>query len=117
VRYEHLYVGAATLAISDIRIFGNGGGALPGTPAQLTVVRDTDTRNAHITWTPVHGAVGYNIRWGIARDKLYQTYQRFDDDGSALELRALTIGQHYYFAIESFNENGVSTLSQAVRIE
>jgi xylan 1,4-beta-xylosidase len=117
VRYEHLYVGAATLAISDIRIFGNGGGAPPSTPTAFTVKRDTDARNAHITWNPVSGTVGYNIRWGIAPDKLYQTYQRFADEGSALELRALTIGQHYWLAIESFSENGISPLSKVVRIE
>jgi hypothetical protein len=32
-------------------------------------------------------------------------------------LRALTIGQHYWFAIESFDETGVSKLGEAVRIE
>jgi xylan 1,4-beta-xylosidase len=117
VRYEHLYVGAATLAISDIRVFGKGGGAPPPSPAQLTVVRDADSRNAHIAWQPARDVVGYNVRWGLAPDKLYQTYQRFADEGSTLELRALTIGQHYYFAIESFDENGVSKLSEAVRIE
>ena len=34
---------------------------------------------------------------------------RFADEGSSLELRALTIGQHYSFGIESFDENGVFT--------
>ena len=117
VRYEHLHVGAATLAISDIRVFGNGGGALPATPHSLTAARDTDPRDARIEWAPVSGAVGYNVRWGLTPDKLYQTYQRFVDEGSSLDLRALTIGQHYFFAIESFNENGVSPLSKVVRIE
>ena len=27
---------------------------------------------------------------------------------NSLDLRALTVGQKYYFAIESFNENGIS---------
>jgi hypothetical protein len=47
---------------------------------------------------------------------LYQTYQRFADQGTTLELRALTLGQAYWAAIESFDENGVSTLSSAVPI-
>jgi len=47
---------------------------------------------------------------------LYQTYQRFSDQGTLLELRALTVGQSYWVAIESFDENGVSTLSSAVPI-
>jgi xylan 1,4-beta-xylosidase len=117
VRYEHLHVGAATLAISDIRIFGNSGGPASATPANFTVARDADGRNAHIAWTRVSGAVGYNVRWGIAPNKLHQTYQTFADEGTALELRALTIGQHYFFAIESFNESGVSPLSEIVRIQ
>ena len=62
------------------------------------------------------GIVGYNVRWGISPSKLYETYQRFADQGSTLELRALTVGQPYWVAIESFNENGVSTLSAALPI-
>jgi len=114
VRYEHVYAGAATLAISDIRVFGNGDGPRPHTPRELTVVRDADARDARIGWAPVAGAVGYNVRWGIAPDKLYQTYQRFADEGDTLNLRALTVGQRYYVAIESFDENGVSVLSPVV---
>ena len=62
------------------------------------------------------GAVGYNVRWGIAPTKLYQTYQRFADEGTTLELRALDVGQQYWAAIESFDENGVSRLSETVPV-
>jgi hypothetical protein len=79
-------------------------------------VRDRDERNAMIQWDSVPGVVGYNIRWGNSPTKLYQTYQRFADQGTTLELRALTVGQAYWVAIESFNENGVSKLSSAVPI-
>ena len=116
VRYEHIHVSAANLAISDIRVFGNGAGPRPATPAGLTAQRDGDQRNATITWQAVAGAVGYNVRWGIAPSKLYQTYQRFGDQGTSLELRALSVGQAYWVAIESFDENGVSPLSQTVQI-
>ena len=116
VRYEHGHVGAAHLAISDIRIFGNGDGKKPAVPERLTATRDRDERNATITWTAVPGAVGYNVRWGIAPGKLYQTYQRFADQGTTLELRALNVGQGYWVAIESFDENGVSSLSAAIQI-
>jgi xylan 1,4-beta-xylosidase len=116
VRYEHVHVAAANLAISDIRVFGLGGGARPATPAGFTAVRDRDERNATIRWQAVPGAVGYNVRWGIAPSKLYQTYQRFADEGATLEIRALGVGQPYWAAIESFDENGVSTLSAAIPI-
>lgn len=114
IRYEHGYVAAPKLAISDIRVFGNGSGPPPSTPAGFSVQRDADPRNAFVTWEPVEEAVGYNILWGIAPDKLYLTYQVFADRGTALELRALNVGQAYYYAIEAFDENGVSEQSEVV---
>jgi hypothetical protein len=117
VRYEHIHVGAANLAVSDIRVFGNGAGSRPAIPDGLIAHRDRDERNATITWRPVPGVVGYNVRWGTVPSKLYQTYQRFADQGTTLELRALTTGQTYWVAIESFDENGVSWLSAPVPIQ
>lgn len=116
VKYEHVYVAGPNLAISDIRVFGNGSGRPPATPAGLTVRRDADPRNAFITWRRVPGVVGYNILWGIGPKKLYQTYQVFADRGETLELRALTVGQDYYFAIEAFDEIGVSKASATVHM-
>ncbi len=114
IKYEHVYVASRNLAISDIRVFGKAPGKPPVTPRNLTVKRDTDPRNAFVTWEPVKGATGYNILWGIEAEKLYQTFQHFSDEITPLEIRALNIGQDYYFAIEAFNENGVSAVSKPV---
>jgi xylan 1,4-beta-xylosidase len=115
IRYEHIYSKTPNLAISDIRIFGNGNGAVPEIPLSFGVLRDpNDERNAFITWSNVKNAVGYNILWGIAEDKLYQTYQVWGDEPTKLEIRALNLGQRYYFAIEAFNENGVSKKSGVI---
>jgi hypothetical protein len=114
IRYVHGHVRAATLAISDIRIFGSGIGKPPRTPGAPEVHRDNDERNAFVRWRAVNGAVGYNLLWGIAPSKLYQTYQVFADLGPSVELRALTVGQEYYFALEAFNESGVSRRSAPV---
>lgn len=114
IKYEHGYVASPNLAISDFRVFGLGSSKLPKTPAKLTASRDQDERNAFISWQKVPDAVGYNILWGIAPDKLYQCYQIWGDELNTLELRALTLGQKYYFAIEAFNENGVSTRSEVI---
>jgi xylan 1,4-beta-xylosidase len=116
VRYEHGYTAGPNLAIGDIRVFGNGDGGPPATPTGLAVRRDTDARNAFVTWSPVRGAVGYNVLWGMRPDKLYQTYQVFADRGTTLELRALTVGQEYYVAVEAFDENGVSRPSRPVHV-
>ncbi|AQG78186.1 family 43 glycosylhydrolase [Spirosoma montaniterrae] len=124
VRYEHVYTAGKHLSINAFRVFGTGTGKAPATPPGLTVKRQKDQRNADISWGKVPGATGYNIRWGIAPDKLYQTYQFFHDQAgprsahhdtaSPFELRALNVGVPYYFAIEAFNENGVSALSEVV---
>ncbi len=116
IRYEHGYVASPNLAIGDLRVFGTAGGKRPRTPRGLVVRRDADARNALVGWRPVRGAVGYNVLWGIRPDKLYQTYQVFADRGASLELRALTVGQAYWFAIEAFDESGVSRASAPVHL-
>lgn len=116
VRWEHGYTAGPHLAVSDLRVFGTGDGTRPSAPAGLVARRDTDRRNAFISWRPVKGAVGYNVRWGIAPGKLYQTYQVWGDAPSRLELRALTVDQSYWIAIEAFDEHGVSALSRAVKV-
>ena len=116
IKYEHGHIGAPNLAISDIRVFGKAPGTASPTPGGLAVRRDQDERNAFVSWDEVPGAVGYNILWGIQDDKLYQTYQVFADQGLKLEIRALTLGQGYSFAVEAFNETGVSAPSAPVRI-
>jgi hypothetical protein len=119
VRYVHGHVGAANLAISDLRIFGNADGKAPTTPSRVTGVRHQDQRDATIRWQRVPGAVGYNIRFGIKPDRLTMTYQLWDDQlgqGPMLQkgLRSLNKGVPYWVAIEAFNETGVSKLSRVV---
>jgi xylan 1,4-beta-xylosidase len=117
IRYEHIHVGSPNLAISDLRVFGNAGATAPKAPENVTARRDLDSRNAFVSWNDVPGAVGYNIRWGIAPEKLYSTYQVFADQRTQLELRALTVGQSYFLAVEAFDENGVSPLGKVLRID
>ena len=106
IRYRHHYVPGKNLAMGDIRVFGLGRGKKPATVKGFTVVREADERNARISWKAVKGAQGYNVLWGVAPDKLYCSWMVYGDN--SLDLRALTVGQKYYFAIEAFNENGIS---------
>lgn len=117
IRYEHIHTAGPWLAISDLRVFGNREGRMPRPPANLQVRRDNDPRNAFLSWTAVPGAVGYNIRWGIQSNKLYQNYQVYTNQSQPLEIRALTVGQDYYFAIETFDEIGVSSLSPVIHLD
>jgi hypothetical protein len=63
----------------------------------------------------VEGAQGYNVRWGIAPDKLYSSWLLYDK--SELDLRCLVKGQEYFVQVEAFNENGISQVSETVRID
>jgi len=100
--------------VSDVRVFGTADGPPPVAPASVTARRHADPRDATVTWAPVPGAVGYNVRWGTAPDRLYQTYQLFADRGTTLDLRALSAGVSYHVAVEAFDERGVSPLSATV---
>lgn len=106
IRYRHHYVPGKNLAMGNIRVFGLGRGKKPATVKGFTVVCEADERNVRISWKAVKGAQGYNVLWGVAPDKLYSSWMVYGDN--SLDLRALTVGQKYYFAIEAFNENGIS---------
>ena len=121
IRYVHGHVGAANLAISDLRIFGRAEGKAPSTLNKVTALRHEDQRDATVRWTRVPGAVGYNIRFGIRSDRLTLTHQLWADElgnGATLEkeLHSLNVGVPYYVAVEAFNESGVSKLSRVVPI-
>ncbi|MCW0388854.1 hypothetical protein NB722_003393 [Xanthomonas sacchari] len=116
IRYVHGHVGAAHLAISDLRVFGNADGAPPPAPTGVVAQREADRRNARVHWQAVPGAVGYNVRWGLRADRLNLTYQVFADRGTDLEIRALNRDQDYVFAVEAFDERGVSPLSARIAV-
>jgi len=118
VRYVHGHVGAAHLAISDLRVFGDPGGTAPRAPSDVQVVRP-EPRMMTVSWRRVPGAVGYNVRWGIRPDRLNLCYQVFADSpgGTRLDVRALNAGVGYHVAVEAFDENGVSALSRVVSVK
>jgi Glycosyl hydrolases family 43/F5/8 type C domain len=109
VRYNNIEVPGNNFAMSEIRVFGLGLGNKPEQVSGFKIKRETDRRDASFSWKPVEGAQGYNIRWGIAKDKLYQSWQVYDTDSHFM--RCLDRDTPYYFTIEAFNENGISALS------
>lgn len=117
VKFVNIHVGSTNLAICALRVFGNKPGKLPETPKFFTVRRHADQRDATISWKSVPTAVGYNILWGIAKNKLYETYQVFNDNRNRLDIRSLDVRQGYYFSIEAFNDVGVSKISKIVYVK
>jgi xylan 1,4-beta-xylosidase len=119
VRYVHGHVGAAHLAISDLRVFGDAGGSAPRAPANVKAVR-AEPRMMKVSWQRVPGAVGYNVRWGVRPDRLNLCYQVFahssKNGATSLDVRALSVGVEYHVAVEAFDENGVSALGKVVSV-
>ena len=115
IRYQNFHVPTPYLSISGLRVFGKGTGKTPGKVKSFNAVRDEDRRNAKLSWGVQKKAQGYNILWGIAPDKLYNSWLIYDEN--SLYLRSLNKDQTYYFAIEAFNENGISKRTTPVKVE
>ncbi len=115
IRYKNIHVPTPKLSISDLRVFGRGLGQVPIKINNLVVNRYEDRRDATIIWEQQSNCNGYNVLWGIAPDKLYNSWMVYDKN--FLELKSLTIDQSYYFSVEAFNENGISERSMIVKSE
>ncbi|WP_303924567.1 family 43 glycosylhydrolase [Draconibacterium sediminis] len=115
VRYKNIEVPGNNFAMSEIRVFGLGLGKKPAAVKDFKIKREDDRRDISFSWKPVKGAQGYNIRWGIAPDKLYQSWQLYDTNEHFM--RCLDRDTPYYFSIEAFNENGISEQTKPVKID
>lgn len=114
IRYKNIHVPTPYLSISGLRVFGIGTGKIPSEVKNFSVKRESDSRNANITWDAVANCQGYNILWGIAPDKLYSSWMVYGKN--SLVMRNLNRGQVYYFAIEAFNENGISKRTKVIEV-
>jgi hypothetical protein len=111
VRFRSLHVPTPYLAISDFRIFGTVAGDPPVAVTDVTVVRD-DRRNALVSWGMQTASQGYNVRWGIAPDKLYSSWMVYGRN--SVSIRSLNTDQKYYFTVEAFDVHGVGPQSAAI---
>jgi xylan 1,4-beta-xylosidase len=116
VRLTNYRVPDGTFALAGLRIFGNAGGNLPSVVENLSTARsENDHAIAKLNWTKSPGAVGYNIRYGAAKDKLYQTYQVLGAE--SVTIGSLNATQKYYFSIDAFNENGISKSKKIIELD
>lgn len=107
IKLTNYKVPSGTFAIAGLRVFGNGGGKAPAEATALKLDRkENDRCIVDINWTKVPGAVGYNIRYGTHKDKLYHNYQVINYE--SLTIRSLNSSQKYFFTIDTFNENGIT---------
>lgn len=93
------------LAVSGIRVFGLGSGAKCAPVTECTAKME-DPMTCRLKWKPIAHAQGYNIRYGIAPDKLYNSWLVYN--ASEVLITTLNADQNYYYAVDSFNENGIT---------
>lgn len=92
----------ANFSIKDLRVFGNPDVAASVKVKDVKAVRNPeDRREATLLWTPVEGADGYIIRYGIEPDKLYNSHIVYDTN--VFTVRSLNTAPEYYFSVESFD--------------
>ena len=116
IKLENIHMPTGKFAISGFRIFGNGNGAKPDAVKTFFVLRtEKDKRSAWIKWNPVNNAYAYNIYYGIAPDKLYNSIMVLQNN--EYWFKGMDKLKPYYFSIEAINENGVSSRSAIVKAE
>jgi xylan 1,4-beta-xylosidase len=107
IKLTNFHVPDGTFALAGLRIFGNGGGKAPSKVENVKLIRlDTDRCVAKLNWNKGKDAIGFNVRYGSQKDKLYHNYQVLGVD--SLTIRSLNGQQKYYFKIDAFNENGIT---------
>ena len=89
----------------------------------MKVVRNPeDRREANLLWSPVPGADGYVVRYGIEPDKLYNSYIVYGK--TTLYMHSLNVAPEYYFEVEAFDcglgqyhENTLATKGTGAEIQ
>ena len=92
-------------ALSGLRVFGLGNEPAPEAVKAFDVERP-DALTAKLSWKAVDRATGYNVRYGIAPDKLYSSHMVYGQ--TEVLLTMLNAGQSYYAAVDAFGEGGVT---------
>lgn len=107
VKITNYHVPYGTFAISGFRIFGTGTGPKPEKVNSFFAVRDfRDPGSIKLSWVKKGNAIGYNIRYGSQKEKLYHNYQVFSN--APVTIKIPDKSKPYWFEIDAFGENGVT---------
>lgn len=116
LKMENIHMPTGKFAISGLRAFGKGSGAVPDTVKNFIALRgDSERRNAWFKWEVNNAATGYTIYAGTEPDKLYTSIQLYGVN--EYYFSAMEKDQPYYVQIEAFNENGLGKRTAIMRVE
>jgi len=113
----------AKFSIKDLRIFGTTPKMKTQKVSKFMAVRNPeDRREANVIWEPVAGADGYVIRYGIEKNKLYNSYIVYGKN--QLYMHSMNTKPEYYFEVEAFTsglpqyrENPLETIGLGAEIQ
>ncbi|MES2776373.1 MAG: family 43 glycosylhydrolase [Bacteroidota bacterium] len=116
IKLENVHMPTGKFAISGLRVFGNGNGAVPAAVKNFIVLRtEKDKRSAFIKWRPEDNAFAYHIYYGTEPDKLYTSIMVHANN--EYWMKTMDSQKAYYFSIEAINENGVSERTKTIKVE
>ena len=108
--------------MSGLRVFGlDRTGRAPAVAADVKAVRDGEL-DMDVTWEDgcandpavnSDPAVGYVVEWGYAPDKLYHSYQVFENK---VHIAALVKGQPVYVRVDAWNRSGITEGSDVIAL-
>jgi len=113
----------AKFSIKDLRVFGTTSKMKTQKVTKFLAVRNPeDRREADVIWEPVAGADGYVIRYGIEKNKLYNSYIVYGKN--RLYMHSMNTKPEYYFDVEAFSsglpvykENPLETIGLGAEIQ
>ena len=88
--------------VSGLRVFGIGHGAAPLSATGVLVEKEGEL-DINVSWEG--SAIGYNVLWGFAPEKLYHSYMVFD---KKVRIGGIVKGLPVYLRVDSFNESGIT---------
>jgi xylan 1,4-beta-xylosidase len=116
IRLTNYRVPGGTFAVAGLRVFGNAGGTVPSKIQNFNIIRSAADRCVvNLKWDKKEEAVGFNIRYGTEKNKLYHNYEVLGTD--SVTIRSLNNLSKYYFTIDAFNENGINKGSKIIEAE
>ena len=114
LKLENIHLPTGKFAISGFRVFGKGNGVVPAKVRDFVALRSgTEACNAWLKWAVSDDAIGYNIRIGIAPDKLYTNIMVYGKNN--YYFNGMNKNQTYFFSIEAFNENGIGPATEVIK--
>ncbi len=100
-------------SLSDFRVFGWGGGEAPEEVSEIRIERNhDDARRIFLHWNKSSDTTGYIVKWGINKDKLNNATMVFSNQ---MEGAYFNRDSQYFFSIDAFNENRVTTGNTVVK--